>query len=135
MAADLAIGEASCVGIIELDNLNQAMATNFGDIGPHDLAIDFQQIPALIEQGLSQPHCTQEITEQIKLNYDLQVIVNELESLYQTVYVNKLQREVPIIMYHRFIRDDSEKVYMVLICMFSSLRNIFSCLKRWALKL
>ncbi|EEY46420.1 polysaccharide deacetylase family protein [Vibrio mimicus] len=105
----LAIGEASCVGIIELDNLNQAMATNFGDIGPRDLAIDFQQIPALIEQGLSQPHCAQEITEQIKLNYDLQVIVDELESLYQTVYVNKLQREVPIIMYHRFIRDDSEK--------------------------
>lgn len=105
----LAIGEASCVGIIELDNLNQAMATNFGDIGPQDLAIDFQQIPALIEQGLSQPHCAQEITEQIKLNYDLQVIVDDLESLYQTVYVNKLQREVPIIMYHRFIRDDSEK--------------------------
>ncbi|CSI54669.1 Uncharacterised protein [Vibrio cholerae] len=29
----------------------------------------------------------------------------------------------------------AKKVYMVLICMFSSLRNIFSCLKRWALKL
>lgn len=37
------------------------------------------------------------------------MIVNELENLYQTFYVNKLQREVPIIMYHRFIRDDSEK--------------------------
>ncbi|MGL4191280.1 MAG: polysaccharide deacetylase family protein [Vibrio sp.] len=105
----LAIGEAICVGIVGLNNLDQAMATNFGDIGPKDLAIDFQHIPALIEQGLSQPHCAPEVTEQIKLNYDLQVTVDKLESMYQTIYVSKLQREVPIIMYHRFIRDNSEK--------------------------
>ncbi|ENM5855645.1 polysaccharide deacetylase family protein [Vibrio mimicus] len=126
----LAIGEASCVGIIELSNLDQAMATNFGDIGPKDLAIDLQNIPALIEQGLSKLHCAPEVTEQIRLNYDLRVIVDELESLYQTIYVSKLQREVPIIMYHRFIRDDSEKGVHGTYLHIEQLEKHFQLLKR-----
>ncbi|HGF7478565.1 TPA: polysaccharide deacetylase family protein [Vibrio mimicus] len=126
----IAIGEASCVGIIELDNLDKAMATNFGDIGPKDLAINFQQIPALIEQGLSKPCCSPEVTQQIILNYDLRVVVDELERLYQTIYVSKLQREVPIIMYHRFIRDESEKGVHGTYLHVNQLEKHFQLLKR-----
>ncbi|KLV07430.1 polysaccharide deacetylase [Photobacterium aquae] len=105
----LAIGEARCIGIVGPDNLADAMATNFGDIGPKNLDIDFTTIPALVEQGLSQPHCDQAVAQAIKANYDLAAIVDQLEDNYQSVYVEKLQREVPVIMYHRFIKDDSEK--------------------------
>lgn len=47
----LAIGEATCIGIVDESNVDNAMATNFGDIGPVDLDIDFAQITALVEKG------------------------------------------------------------------------------------
>lgn len=105
----LAIGEASCVGLIDEKNLPLAMASNFGDIGPKDLDIDFSLIADLVEQGVAQRYCSSAVTEQVKAAYELTEIVTSLEQVYQSVYVHKLKREVPIIMYHRFIRDDSEK--------------------------
>jgi len=39
----------------------------------------------------------------------LRTVVDQLEDIYQTVYVSKLRREMPVIMYHRFIDKDSQK--------------------------
>lgn len=105
----LAIGEASCVGLINEQNLPLAMASNFGDIGPKDLDIDFSSLADLIEQGVTQQHCSTQVSEKIKAAYDLKQVVSALEQVYQSVYVHKLKKEVPIVMYHRFIRDDHEK--------------------------
>ena len=105
----LAIGEASCIGIVDSSNVEQAMATNFGDIGPKDLDIDFTQIASIVEQGLAIQHCDPKANSIIKQHYDLSAVVDQLEETYQTVYVEKLQREVPVIMYHRFIQNDDEK--------------------------
>jgi len=105
----LAIGEASCIGIVDSSNVEQAMATNFGDIGPKDLDIDFSQISSIVEQGLAIEHCEKQVNKLIKQHYDLSTVVDQLEDTYQTVYVEKWQREVPVIMYHRFIQNDDEK--------------------------
>ncbi|KJY67295.1 polysaccharide deacetylase family protein [Vibrio nigripulchritudo] len=105
----LAVGEASLVGLVNQENIKTAMSTNFGDIGPKDLDIDFTQVPALVEQAVSQPHCDENVSRTIRENYELDSIVEQLEGIYQDVTVTKLQKEMPIIMYHRFIRDDSEK--------------------------
>ena len=105
----LAIGEASCIGLVDSNNIHQAMATNFGDIGSKDLDIDFSQIADIVEVALKTKHCETEVNQLIKDNYDLAKVVDHLEDTYQTVYVEKLQREIPVIMYHRFIRDESEK--------------------------
>ncbi len=105
----LAIGEASCIGIVDESNVADAMATNFGDIGPIDLDIDFAQIAALVEKGLSTPNCSQATSDTIRANYSLTKIVDDVERIYQDVYVTTLRREMPIIMYHRFISDDSGK--------------------------
>jgi peptidoglycan/xylan/chitin deacetylase (PgdA/CDA1 family)/UDP-N-acetylglucosamine:LPS N-acetylglucosamine transferase len=105
----LAVGEASLVGLVNQENIKTAMSTNFGDIGPKDLDIDFTQVPALVEQAVSQPHCDENVSRTIRDNYELDSIVEQLEGIYQDVTVTKLQKEMPIIMYHRFIRDDSEK--------------------------
>ncbi|MFG0773307.1 polysaccharide deacetylase family protein [Vibrio plantisponsor] len=105
----LAIGEASCIGIVDISNVDQAMSTNFGDIGPKDLDIDFSQVASIVEKGLATPHCDTEVNKIIKQHYDLSAVVDQLEETYQTVYVEKLQREIPIIMYHRFIQTDTEK--------------------------
>ncbi|WP_353497624.1 polysaccharide deacetylase family protein [Vibrio sp. CB1-14] len=105
----LAIGEATCIGIVDENNVDEAMATNFGDIGPVDLDIDFTQIAALVEKGLSSSHCSQTTSETIRGNYSLTNIVDDIERIYQDVYVTTLRREMPVIMYHRFIKDDSGK--------------------------
>lgn len=105
----LAIGEATCVGIVDKNNVDEAMATNFGDIGPVDLDIDFTQIAALVEKGLSSSYCSQTTSDTIRANYSLTNIVDDIERIYQDVYVTTLRREMPVIMYHRFIKDDSGK--------------------------
>lgn len=105
----LAIGEATCIGIVDENNVDEAMATNFGDIGPVDLDIDFTQIAALVEKGLSSSHCSQTTSDTIRANYSLTNIVDDVERIYQDVYVTTLKREMPVIMYHRFIQDDSGK--------------------------
>lgn len=105
----LAIGEASCIGLVDSNNIHQAMATNFGDIGSKDLDIDFSQIADIVEAALKTKHCEAEVNQLIQDNYDLAKVVDHLEDTYQTVYVEKLQREMPVIMYHRFIRGESEK--------------------------
>ncbi len=105
----LAIGEATCIGIVDKNNVDSAMATNFGDIGPEDLDIDFTQIAALVEMGLSSSHCSQTTSDTIRKNYNLTNIVDDIERIYQDIYITTLKREMPVVMYHRFIKDDSGK--------------------------
>lgn len=105
----LAIGEAINIGIVTEDNVSQAMATNFGDIGPKDLDIDFSNIADQVEQGLSSASCETSVTQTIRSHYELANVVNQLEGIYQDVYVKKIKRDVPVIMYHRFINSDDEK--------------------------
>ncbi len=105
----LAIGEASCVGIVDSHNLADAMATNFGDIGKDILAIDFSTIKAQVEAGLSLSHCEKAVSEAIHAHYSLTQIVDDLEDTYQSVFVRTKRCEVPILMYHRFIDSDDNK--------------------------
>ncbi|MDB1124717.1 polysaccharide deacetylase family protein [Vibrio algarum] len=104
-----AIGEANSIGVVTLKNIDHAVATNFGDIGPVDLDIDFDSLAEEIELGLCSKHCDPKVTEQVKKNYDLVSVVDSLENVYQDVYVDVLKKEMPIIMYHRFIQNEFEK--------------------------
>jgi len=105
----LAIGEATCIGIVTPENIQQAMVSNFGDIGPAKLDINFADIAKEVELGLRQTLCAPEIIEIIKTNYDLFSVVDRIEQVYQDVYIEKLRREMPVVMYHRFIQSESEK--------------------------
>ena len=105
----LAVGESESIGLVDQNNIQEAIRSNFGDIGPKDLNIDFTLIPQQIELGLKNKHCDSEVTKTVKENYDLSIVVDQIEDIYQSVYVQKLRKEMPIIMYHRFIKNDSEK--------------------------
>ncbi|MFP2769113.1 polysaccharide deacetylase family protein [Oceanisphaera sp. KMM 10153] len=104
-----AVGEAQAPGLVTADNLDAAMASNFGDIGPKDLDIDFAALPTRIADALNTDDDTAGLATRVKASYDLKAVADELEQHYQSVYVHRLRREVPIIMYHRFIRSDGEK--------------------------
>ena len=105
----LAVGEATCIGLVDRHNLAAAIACNFGDIGPKQLDITFSHIAGLVVQGVQQRHCQSEVSEEVMRTYDLRGVVNQLEETYQTVVVTKRRREMPVVMYHRFIDDDSQK--------------------------
>ncbi|OIN09549.1 polysaccharide deacetylase family protein [Oceanisphaera psychrotolerans] len=104
-----AVGEAQAPGLVTADNLDATMASNFGDIGPKDLDIDFAALPARIAAALNIDYDATALAARVRASYDLTAVADQLEQHYQSVYVHRLRREVPIIMYHRFIRDDSEK--------------------------
>ncbi|OYD24365.1 polysaccharide deacetylase family protein [Oceanimonas baumannii] len=104
-----AVGEAEAVGLVTTENIDAAMASNFGDIGPNDLDIDFAALPVRITDALNTCFNNATLAGTVRAAYDLQAVTDELEHHYQSVIVHRLRREIPIIMYHRFIRDDSEK--------------------------
>ncbi|MGY2575677.1 polysaccharide deacetylase family protein [Vibrio sp. C8] len=105
----LAIGEAISIGIVDEQNLARAMATNFGDIGSNILDIDFDSIAQEVAKGLSNSSCAPSVTETIRNNYDLNNIVSHIETIYQDVVISKQQKEMPVLMYHRFIDNESKK--------------------------
>lgn len=105
----LAIGEAKAIGIITAENLPQALASNFGDIGPKDLDIDFPALKNELTRGVLLRQSDPVVCQQIQSEYQLDRVVAALESVYQDAYIYTRQREVPVIMYHRFIQHDSEK--------------------------
>lgn len=104
-----AIGEAKAVGLVTEQNLDEALASNFGDIGPKDLAIDFAALKGEIETALTSKTVPEAIRQRIQDEYGLQGVVSGLETIYQNAVVETLRREMPVIMYHRFIEQDSEK--------------------------
>ncbi|MCL9780368.1 glycosyltransferase [Vibrio sp. S4M6] len=105
----LAVGESRVIGAVTEHNVLEAMASNFGDIGPRDLDIDFQLIKDEVEKALKSSYCSDAVTEKIAQSYNLKTVADHIEDIYQTIYIEKLKREIPIIMYHRFIKNDNEK--------------------------
>ena len=104
-----AIGEAKAIGLVDESNLDEALASNFGDIGPRDLAIDFAELKVQIPSALASKVVPDPVRLRVLQEYDLQGVVTGLESIYQDAVVEILRREMPVIMYHRFIEHDSEK--------------------------
>ena len=104
-----AIGEARAIGLVTEQNLAEALASNFGDIGPQDLAIDFAALKGQITPALASKRVPDSLRQRIWQEYDLQAVVSGLESIYQDAVVETLRREMPVIMYHRFIEQESEK--------------------------
>lgn len=104
-----AIGEAKAIGLVTELNLDDALASNFGDIGPKDLAIDFAALKGEIKSALASKVVPEAIRQRIQDEYGLQGVVSGLETIYQDALVETLRREMPVIMYHRFIEHESEK--------------------------
>ena len=103
-----AIGEAKSIGVITADNIQDAMASNFGDIGIKELDIDFNKIRFELTQFIANP--IQPSLRDIAINhYGLDSVINQLELIYQDAVIDSLKREMPILMYHRFILDASER--------------------------
>lgn len=100
-----AIGESHVLGWITPENIKQALDCNFGDIGKTDLNINFDTLVKTFQaQDITQIH-TETLRATIRKHFDVHQVTHQIETVYQQTMVYFYQKEMPVLMYHRFIRD------------------------------
>jgi len=108
-----AVGETRHIGLVSLENLEAAMASNFGDVGGDELAMDFQQIKRELAAFLSGPEALPPVSTELRGRvweaYSLAAVATRVEEIYQDAVVETLRREMPILMYHRLVEHPSEQ--------------------------
>ncbi len=109
----IAVGEACYHGLVTCANVAEVLGTNFGDITSTKQGnFNFEHLSADLQQAQQLGSNHQELAqlrEHALQEYDAVPIVDRVEQLYSQVYVHKRKRELPVIMYHRVVKDDSEK--------------------------
>lgn len=107
----LAIGEAESVGIVTNDRLNTALKSNFGDISlNHTPLFRWTDVIPEIDKGFNiSKEELSTLREKVISEFSIENIVHKIEKIYQQQIVKKNKYEMPVIMYHRVIKDESEK--------------------------
>ena len=106
----IAVGEARYVGLMTNSNIGDGLKSNFGDINYkneqcfewENLIVDVKTALIMGEKELL------ELREKVKTEFDLETIIDKLEKMYDKNYVLTKKYEIPVIMYHRVIKDRSE---------------------------
>ena len=103
----VAVGEERAIGFIGEENLEEGLRSNFGDIAPtrHH---DNQRIIEGIRTALDGCQVSGSVVARVKREFDSARIFERIENIYQSEYVKRRKREIPILMYHRVVRDRSE---------------------------
>jgi len=106
----IAIGEAKSIGLVDRNKLSDALASNFGDIGLKlEDGFDWNAVTEDIEEALEMTSQElHEIRQKVKSEFDLKNIVRKLEITYQRQIVLKKKSDIPILMYHRVVADESQ---------------------------
>lgn len=104
-----AVGEHAEIGLVTEQNLAQAMDNNFGDVGQGDLRIDFNGMRQRFGEALAKASVPAALREQVAKVYGLDKVVDALERLYQDAFVDTRKREMPVLMYHRFVEHAHEQ--------------------------
>ncbi|MGL5961455.1 MAG: polysaccharide deacetylase family protein [Cetobacterium sp.] len=107
----LAIGEAESVGIVTKERLATALKSNFGDISlNHTPLFRWTDVIPEIDKGFNiNKEELSILREKVMEEFSLDKIVVQIEKVYQQQIVKKRKYEMPVIMYHRVIKDESEK--------------------------
>lgn len=106
----IAIGEAKYIGLIDEKNLTEALASNFGDIEFNNSEnFNWDQIKKDIHSAfnLNEKELI-ELRKNVENEFDLNIITDKIEKIYARSYVLKRKYDIPVIMYHRVVNDESE---------------------------
>lgn len=106
----IAVGEAKYIGLITPKTLKDGLESNFGDINwQNTQQFNWDTLPTDISQGLNMTETDLEILrKEIYNEFNLTTIVDSFEKLYARAYVKIKKYEIPVVMYHRVIKDKSE---------------------------
>lgn len=105
----IAVGEAKGIGLVNRDNVKDAIKSNFGDIGKKlKDGFDFAKIQNDIIKALELDVVDPEVRKIIIDNYDLCKIVTRIEEIYAEAYVEVTKYEIPILMYHKVLEKKED---------------------------
>lgn len=106
----IAVGEQEYIGLVSEESIEKSLNSNFGDVNPKSKGIDVSNVCEDIEKSfnLSKENLLK-LREIIEENYSFTKIIDEIEEIYQKQYVLKKKYEIPVIMYHRIIKENDVK--------------------------
>ena len=106
----IAVGEQEYIGLVSEKSIEKSLNSNFGDVNPKSKRIDASDVCEDIEKSfnLSKENLLK-LREIIEENYSFTKIIDEIEEIYQKQYVLKKKYEIPVIMYHRIIKENDVK--------------------------
>lgn len=80
----VAIGEDRAIGLINKDNIEQCLASNFGDCEMNPQSdYNFQGLRAEIIRAIESRRCDEYVIEKVKHEFELKRIVDRLEQIYR----------------------------------------------------
>lgn len=108
----IAVGESEYIGLVDMENVKNGLSSNFGDvgtIGSKDI-VDVSNVNNDIERALKKEKKELlDLRNIVEENFSFEKIVDRIEKIYSKQYVLKKKYEMPVIMYHRVIKNDDEK--------------------------
>lgn len=107
----IAVGEAEFVGTLTPEKIESGLSSNFGDISLNGEKIfNWTDVLPEVEKSFSLgDEDLKKIKERVIDEFSLVKITDRIEKVYQSQYVHKKMYEMPVLMYHRVIKDESEK--------------------------
>jgi len=99
----IAVGEACTIGLVNKDNLNFVLETNFGDMNVVEKVFDFEKTINDLKLSLDLQECDREVFNKVRKECDLKKNVNRLEFIFQSAIIRYYKKEIPIIYYHRIV--------------------------------
>lgn len=103
----VALGEACYAGFINYENVQEAFKSNFGDICKKR-SFNWEKFESDVNDALNGNRKDSRLIEEIKQNFNVETFYNKISNKYQKIIVNYHQKEIPVLMYHRLIKDISE---------------------------
>lgn len=106
----IGVGEQEYLGLISKETIEKALASNFGDVNPKSRGVDVKNILKDIEKAfVIKEDELLELRDIIEDNFSFSKIIDEIEKIYAKQYVLKKKYDIPVIMYHRIIKEDGIK--------------------------
>lgn len=106
--ATVAVGESCVVGFVTRENLSIALSSNFGDICEKNSQNNYDLLINEIRKAIRAGKADREVVEIVKKEFDADKIVSEISTVYLSQYIYKKKKEIPILMYHRVVKNESE---------------------------
>ena len=110
------MGEADYEGLITEENLNQCIASNFGDIHPtvkHNV-LNYERVRQNIVKALSNPPQSFHFTEKIQGFYDSQLIAEKVLEIYRSLRMqNTHKSHIPVLMYHKVLNEERSSKHRI----------------------
>ncbi len=103
----IAVGEAKSIGYVNETNIKECLKNNFGDVD-RVRNFDWDKVVDDIKYALTSGKVEPILRDLVSREYDPMRIIGRIESVYASLIIRKMRREIPILAYHRVVKDKKE---------------------------